>query len=390
MWRAQPGRIAEPGALEGTPVHEHLLEVRSLRTFFFSPQGIIKAVNDISFHLDEGEILGLVGESGCGKTVTSLSLLKLVTPPGRIVGGEVRFRGRDILVLPEKEIRRLRGSAISMIFQEPGAALNPVFTVGFQIAETAMVHKRLKKKQAMALAVKMLEEVKIPDPARRAREYPHQLSGGMKQRVMIAMALVCEPAILIADEPTTALDVTIQAQILDLLARLREKYRLSILLITHDLGIVAETADRVAVMYAGKIVEEAGAADLFRDPRHPYTQGLLRSMPRGAATRAGRRLPAIEGAVPDLLSLPAGCFFAPRCPDLFAPCGEHHPPLVPAIGHPSRGPAAARLESVRRAGSPLPPPSDARFRKVACFQYEPPPEPPRPVDCAGRDPEMGR
>jgi len=364
-------------------VYDHLLEVRSLRTFFFTRQGVIRAVNDISFHLDEGEVLGLVGESGCGKSVTSLSLIRLVTPPGRIVGGEVRFRGRDILTLPEEKLRRLRGGAISLIFQEPGAALNPVFTVGFQIAETAMVHRGLRKKEAMAEAVRMLEEVKIPDAARRAREYPHQLSGGMKQRVMIAMALVCEPAILVADEPTTALDVTIQAQILDLLARLREKYRLALLLITHDLGVVAEIADRVAVMYAGRIVEEAGVRDIFREPRHLYTAALLRSMPRGPrAAGAARRLHAIEGAVPNLLDLPQGCAFAPRCPDVFDKCGDHHPPLLPSTGPPVRGPAAGRLAGREPVGA-APTPSGAAFRKVACFQYDAPPEAPRPPDGTG-------
>jgi oligopeptide/dipeptide ABC transporter ATP-binding protein len=389
----QPARAPdpEPGAIEGIPVYDHLLEVRSLRTFFFTPRGVVKAVNDVSFHLDEGEVLGLVGESGCGKTVTSLSLLKLAPPPARIVGGEVRLRGRDVLLFGEEEIRKVRGAAISMIFQEPGTALNPVLTVGFQIAETIMVHRGLRKREAMAEAVRLLEEVKIPDAARRAREYPHQLSGGMKQRVMIAMALSCEPAILIADEPTTALDVTIQAQILDLMSRLRERRRIAILLITHDLGVVAEIADRVAVMYAGRIVEEAGVRDLFREPRHPYTQGLLRSMPRGGATRASRRLQAIEGAVPDLLRLPEGCSFAPRCPDVFEKCSAHHPPLAPAAGPPSRGPAAARRAAAADGGREAPaPPSDTGLRKVACFQYEPLPEPPRSVDGAGWDPERGR
>jgi oligopeptide/dipeptide ABC transporter ATP-binding protein len=381
----------EPGAIEGIPVYDHLLEVRSLRTFFFTHRGVVKAVNDLSLDLDEGQILGLVGESGCGKSVTALSLLRLVAPPGRMVGGTVRFKGRDIMSLPEEQVRRLRGSAVSMIFQEPGAALNPVLTVGFQIAEVAMVHKGLKKKDAMAEAVRMLEEVKIPDASRRAREYPHQMSGGMKQRVMIAMALVCNPSILIADEPTTALDVTIQAQILDLLAGLREKYGLSILLITHDLGVVAEIADRVAVMYAGKIVEEAGVRDLFREPRHPYTLGLLRSVPGdGGGGRSTRRLPAIRGMVPDPLAMPPGCAFAPRCPDLFPACSEFHPPLLPTIGPPARGPAGERLEALRKAGRSLPEPSETAFRKVACFQYEPPPEAPQSVDGAGWDPVTGR
>jgi oligopeptide/dipeptide ABC transporter ATP-binding protein len=376
--------------VEGIPVYDHLLEVRSLRTFFFTRRGVVKAVDDVSFTLDEGKILGLVGESGCGKSVTALSLLRLVGPPGRMVGGSVRFKGRDLMGLPEESLRKLRGRAISMIFQEPGAALNPVLTVGFQIAEVAMVHKGLRKRQAMAEAVRMLEEVKIPDAARRAREYPHQMSGGMKQRVMIAMALVCEPAILIADEPTTALDVTIQAQILDILADLRGRYRLSILLITHDLGVVAEVADRVAVMYAGKIVEEAGVRDLFRDPRHPYTQGLLRSIPRGGGDhRAARRLPAIEGTVPDPLAPPPGCLFEPRCPDRFEACPELQPPLLPTVGPATRGPAGARREETS-APDQAPSASGAALRKVACFQYEPPPEAPPPVDGSGWDPASGR
>ncbi|HXI04432.1 MAG TPA: ABC transporter ATP-binding protein [Candidatus Saccharimonadales bacterium] len=376
--------------MEGTPAYDHLLEVRALRTFFFTDRGVVKAVNDVSFDLDEGQILGLVGESGCGKTMTAMSLIRLVPPPGRLVGGTLRFRGRDLMGLPEKAFRKMRGGTLSLIFQEPGAALNPVLTVGFQIAETAMVHRGLSRREAMREAVRMLEEVRIPDAARRAREYPHQLSGGMKQRAMIAMALVCRPAILIADEPTTALDVTIQAQILRLLAELREKYGLSILLITHDLGVVAEIADRVAVMYAGKIVEEAGVRDLFREPRHPYTQGLLRSMRREGAGAGSRRLPAIEGTVPDLLDLPPGCFFSPRCPDRFDLCDSHQPPLLPSIGPAARGPAARRREEAGAAGGATEAASDRSFRKVACFEYLPPPEAPPPVSGAGWDPERGR
>ena len=365
--------------MDGIPVYDHLLEVRSLRTFFFEPDGVRKAVNDVSFNLDEGSILGLVGESGCGKTMTGMSLLRLVPPPGRLVGGSVLLEGRDIMGLPEKQFRKIRGGTISLIFQEPGAALNPVLTVGSQIAETARVHRGLSRRDSMDEAVRMLQEVRIPDPARRAREYPHQLSGGMKQRAMIAMALVCHPSILIADEPTTALDVTIQAQILDLLASLRDRFGLSILLITHDLGVVAEIADRVAVMYAGRIVEEAGVLDLVRDPRHPYTRGLLASMP-GVAAPVGGRLAAIEGAVPDLLSMPDGCVFLPRCPDRFEACDGWHPPLQPTIGPATRGPAGSR-PSV---------PSDTSFRKVACFQHEPPAGAPLAVDGAGWDPERGR
>jgi len=380
---------SEPGAIDGVPVYDHLLDVRSLRTFFFTGAGVIKAVNDVSFQLDEGQILGLVGESGCGKTMTGLSLLRLVEPPGRIVGGEVRLKGLDLFTLSENRMRAHRGKSISLIFQEPGSALNPVLSVGFQIAETAMVHLGMKKREAMAEAIRMLEEVKIPDAARRAREYPHQLSGGMKQRVMIAMALVCRPEILIADEPTTALDVTIQAQILDLLAGLREKYRLSILLITHDLGVVAEIADRVAVMYAGRIVEEASARDFFAEPRHPYSAGLLRSMAKGSMTRAARRLSVIEGTVPDFLKLPPGCSFSPRCPDVFEKCEERHPPLLPTLGPAAKGPAAARRGKIA-GGEALPAPSDTAFRRVACFQYEPPPEAARSPDGSGWDPARGR
>jgi len=380
---ARESAAPEPGALEGVPVYDHLLEVRGLRTFFFLPEGVVKAVNDVSFDLDEGRILGLVGESGCGKSVTALSLLRLVGPPGRMVGGSVRLKGRDIMSLREEEIRRVRGSEIAMIFQEPGAALNPVLTIGFQIAEVAMVHKGMRKKEAMELAVSLLDEVRIPDPARRAREYPHQMSGGMKQRVMIAMSLVCEPAVLIADEPTTALDVTIQAQILDLLARLRERHGLSILLITHDLGVVADVADRVAVMYAGKIVEEANVTDIFRRPRHPYTQGLLRSLPRQSSeARASRRLPTLEGGVPDLLRLPPGCAFTPRCPRRFEMCDQYAPPLLPIAGPPTRGPAAG--------GGQDPAGPETGFRKAACFQYEGIPDTPLPVDGAGWDPMRGR
>jgi oligopeptide/dipeptide ABC transporter ATP-binding protein len=372
----------EPGAMEGIPVYDHLLEVRSLRTFFFTRDGVAKAVNDISFDIDEGQILGLVGESGCGKSVTALSLLRLVPPPGRMVGGIVRLKGRDLMAMPEEELRKIRGNALSLIFQNPGSALNPVLTVGFQIAEVAMVHKGMRKKEAMAEAVRLMEAVKIPDAARRAREYPHQLSGGMKQRILIAMSLVCDPAVLIADEPTTALDVTIQAQILDLLNRLRDDYGLSILLITHDLGVVAEIADRVAVMYAGKIVEEASVHDLFAEPRHPYTRALLQSIPRGDVdARRTRRLPAITGGVPNLLNLPAGCSFVSRCPDSFDACDQYPPPLLPSTGHASRGPAAERAQATLAASA---------HRKVACFQHEGIPDAIPGADGAGWDPARGR
>ncbi len=346
-----------------------LLDVRGLRTYFFTRAGAVKAVDDVSFRIEAGEVLGLVGESGCGKSVTSLSLMRLVPPPGRIVGGEILFKGRDLLALTESQMRRLRGSEMGMVFQEPASALNPVFTIGYQVGESLMIHRGLSRREAVREAVGMLEEVAIPDPKQRVRDYPHQLSGGMRQRVMIAMALICRPALLIADEPTTALDVTIQAQILDLLRRLRSRYNLTVLLITHDLGVVAQMADRVAVMYAGRIVEDASVRDLFRAPLHPYTVGLMRSIPGVDPAARGRRLHAIEGMVPDLLNLPRGCHFNPRCPDVMAACHESHPALLrPAL----------------TAGS-----SGGR-RRVSCFKYAPEPEPPPPLDGRGWDPAVGR
>jgi peptide/nickel transport system ATP-binding protein len=311
-----------------------LLEVTDLSTHFPGAAGVVRAVDRISFRVDEGETLGLVGESGCGKSVLALSLLRLVPPPGRIVSGRVRLRGRDILTLPERGMRRVRGRDIALVFQEPSTALNPVFTVGYQIAEGLIVHRMMKKKEALKEAARLMEVVRIPDAARRAGEYPHQMSGGMRQRVMIAMALACRPALLVADEPTTALDVTIQAEILDLLLSLKKEFHLSLILITHNLGVIAETADRVAVMYAGRIVEEAPTRDLFASPKHPYTAGLLRSIPRlGEAgpgeERRKRRLLAIEGSVPDLEHLPPGCAFHPRCPDVMKECRESVPHLLP-------------------------------------------------------------
>jgi len=300
-----------------------LLRVAHLTTTFDVGRQVVAAVNDVSFDIQAGETLGLVGESGSGKSVTALSILRLVQPPGRITAGSVLFRDRDLLTLSEADMRRVRGAEIALIFQEPMTALNPVFTVGDQIAEALLVHGRATKAGARARAIELLEAVRLPDPARRTRDYPHQLSGGMRQRVLIAIALACQPALVIADEPTTALDVTIQAEILDLLREMKERFRLSLLLITHDLGVVAETADRVAVMYAGRIVEEAPVRDLFRAPRHPYTRGLLDSMP-GLAD--GRRLHAIQGTVPDIAALPPGCAFSPRCPDRFEPCDTAPPP----------------------------------------------------------------
>lgn len=299
-----------------------LLEVKNLRTYFATARGEVRSVDDVSFSLAQGETLSLVGESGCGKSVTALSLLRLVTPPGRIVGGEIRFAGRDLLTLSEAEMRTIRGDDIAMIFQDPMTSLNPVYTVGEQIAEAIRLHRKVGRKEAWQQAIEGMRDVAIPAPDVRAKNYPHELSGGMRQRVMIAMALACNPKLLIADEPTTALDVTIQAQILDLLTELREKHNLALLLITHDLGVVAETSDRVAVMYAGKIVEQASARELFRHPRHPYTEGLLRAVPRldetGEAKK--RRLHTIEGVVPNPLELPPGCRFAPRCVHAQAVC----------------------------------------------------------------------
>lgn len=291
----------------------HLLQINRLRTHFFTLEGVARAVDGVDLTLNEGETLCVVGESGCGKTVTALSILRLISdPPGRIVGGEILFQGKDLLTLSDREIRSIRGNDISMIFQEPMTSLNPVFTVGYQIVESIILHQGLSKRDAWAKAVEMLDKVGIPDPARRALEYPHQFSGGMRQRVMIAMALSCNPKILIADEPTTALDVTIQAQILDLMRRLQDDFGTAIILITHDLGVVAEMATRVAVMYAGVMVEEGSAEQVFKKPRHPYTQGLLEAVPRIDTCRSGQ-LQEIPGIVPSLYHIPAGCKFDPRC-----------------------------------------------------------------------------
>jgi peptide/nickel transport system ATP-binding protein/oligopeptide transport system ATP-binding protein len=293
---------------------ESLLQVRHLTTSFATRHGEVRAVDDVSFTLRQGETLSLVGESGCGKSVTALSLMRLVAPPGRIVAGEILFEGRDLLKLSEREMRAIRGDDIAMIFQDPLTSLNPVFTVGEQIAEAIRLHRGVSKREAWNQAIEGMRDVAIPAPEVRAKSYPHEMSGGMRQRVMIAMALACDPKLLIADEPTTALDVTIQAQILDLLNELRERRNLALLLITHDLGVVAETADRVAVMYAGQIVEEAPVRELFNRPRHPYTEGLLHAVPKLGDKSAGRkRLQTIEGVVPNLLNLPPGCRFAPRC-----------------------------------------------------------------------------
>ena len=305
---------------------ESLLEVSRLTTVFDLAAGPALAVDDVSFEVRAGETLGLVGESGSGKSVTALSIMGLVQPPGRIAGGRILFRGRDLLTLPESEMRAIRGAEISLIFQEPMTALNPVFTIGDQIAEALLVHGRATRRDARSTVVELLEKVRIPDARARVDDYPHQLSGGMRQRVLIAMAIACKPALVIADEPTTALDVTIQAQILDLLREMKSAFNLSLLLITHDLGVVAETADRVAVMYGGRIVEEGPVRAIFREPQHPYTRGLLASMP---GKTEGRRLRTIDGSVPVLGAFPSGCAFHPRCPDRFDPCSGKPPDAYP-------------------------------------------------------------
>ena len=293
----------------------HLLEVKNLQTQFPTRAGLVKAVNDVSFYINEGELLGLVGESGCGKSITALSVMRLISPPGKIVGGEINFKGENLLKASENRMREIRGDDISMIFQDPMTSLNPVYTVGEQIAEALRLHRNLNKKDAWDAAIAAMKEVSIPDPSRRVKDYPHQLSGGMRQRIMIAMALACDPELLIADEPTTALDVTIQAQILELLDELRTTRKLAVLLITHDLGVVAEVADRVCVMYTGKIVEESGVDEIFEKPKHPYTQGLLKSVPKLTAHDIEKvsRLQTIDGTVPSPTNLPDGCHFAPRC-----------------------------------------------------------------------------
>ncbi len=307
----------------------HLLEINNLETHFPTRAGLVKAVNDVSFYIDEGELLGLVGESGCGKSITALSVMRLIAPPGKIVGGEIKFKGEELSKVSEQRMREIRGNDIAMIFQDPMTSLNPVFTVGEQIAEALRLHQNLNKKQAVEAAIEAMKEVSIPSPERRVKDYPHQLSGGMRQRIMIAMALACNPELLIADEPTTALDVTIQAQILELLNDLRKTRKLAVLLITHDLGVVAEVADRVCVMYTGKIVEESGVDEIFEQPKHPYTQGLLHSVPkmRGIGEAKETRLSTIEGTVPSPTNLPDGCHFAPRCEFKMEKCTHGEIPL---------------------------------------------------------------
>ncbi len=309
---------------------ERLLDVKNLKTYFFTDEGVVRAVDGVDLFIDKGETLGVVGESGCGKSVTALSIMKLIPqPPGRIVEGEINYNGTNLVTLAPNRMRRIRGKEISMIFQEPMTSLNPVFTVGEQIAEAIRLHEGLGRREAMAKTVDMLKLVHIPNAERRVKEYPHQLSGGMRQRIMIAMALSCNPNLLIADEPTTALDVTIQAQILDLLNELKAKLHMAVLLITHDMGVIAETAQRVVVMYAAKVAEEAPVGDLFKEPLHPYTQGLLRSIPRiDLAATSRRRLETIPGTVPTLRGdIAPGCRFAPRCPFVKSVCTEKDPVL---------------------------------------------------------------
>jgi oligopeptide/dipeptide ABC transporter ATP-binding protein len=309
---------------------ENLLEVNNLKTYFFTRGGVVKAVNDVSFTMKQGETLGVVGESGCGKSVTALSVMRLVAdPPGKIVDGEILFNGENILEKSQDELTNLRGSKISMIFQDPMTSLNPVFTVGYQIAETVKRHrKEVNNDQAWKRAVEMLDLVRIPDAKRRAKNYPHEFSGGMRQRVMIAIALACNPQLLIADEPTTALDVTIQAQILELMKGLSKEFGTAVMLITHDLGVVAGTCEHVNVMYAGHVVESAPVKQIFETPAHPYTVGLLKSIPRLDEGR-GNRLTPILGQPPDLTNPPPGCPYAPRCPKVQERCRRERPELQP-------------------------------------------------------------
>ena len=309
---------------------ERLLDVKNLKTYFFTDEGTVRAVDGVDLHIDKSETLGVVGESGCGKSVTALSVMKLIPqPPGKIVEGSIVYEGKNLVTLPAGQMRKIRGKEISMIFQEPMTSLNPVFTCGEQIAEALRLHEGLGRREAMDKTVEMLKLVHIPNAERRVKEYPHQLSGGMRQRIMIAMALSCNPKLLIADEPTTALDVTIQAQILELLNELKGRPKMAIMLITHDMGVIAETAQRVVVMYAAKVAEEASVADLFKEPLHPYTQGLLRSIPRiDLAATERRRLEVIGGTVPTLRGdIAPGCRFAPRCPFVKPVCTEKDPVL---------------------------------------------------------------
>jgi len=309
-------------------VKKALLSVKNLKTYFYTKDGVVKAVDGIDFEINEGEMLGMVGESGCGKSVSALSIMRLLPmPPAKIINGEIHFKGINILKIDEPEMRKIRGKNISMIFQEPMTSLNPVYTIGKQIAEAIRLHQGLNEAKAREKTIEMLKLVEIPEPSRRLKEYPHQMSGGMRQRVMIAMALSCNPDLLIADEPTTALDVTIQAQILDLISKLQRELGTSVLIITHNLGVIAEMANRVIVVYAGKAIEAADVHEVFRHPRHPYTQGLLRSVPQLDMNRE-LKLQTIEGMVPDALNFPNGCRFHPRCPFVSKKCRIEEPPLT--------------------------------------------------------------
>ena len=310
--------------------NDKLLEVKNLKTYFYTDDGVVKAVDGVDFHISSGEVLGLVGESGCGKSISALSIMRLIGPPGKILEGEILFEGQDLVKATEKQMMKVRGNRISMIFQQPQSALNPVFKAGDQISEVLSIHQHFNKEAGKKRAVELLTLVGIPEPERRVDCFPHELSGGMAQRVMIAMALACEPDLLIADEPTTALDVTIQAQILDLMRDLRTRIHSAVILITHDLGVIAEMADRLAVMYAGEVVEQSAVASLFETPRHPYTIGLIGSLPVMGEIR--QRLDVIPGSVPNLINLPAGCRFAPRCAARLkhnlSICAEKRPNLI--------------------------------------------------------------
>ena len=322
-----------------------LLEVKDLKTYFYTDDGVVKAVDGVNFSVEAGKTIGIVGESGCGKSITAMSILRLIPdPPGKIVDGEVIFNGEDLTKVSDKRIREIRGNDISMIFQEPMTSLNPVFTVGYQIEEVLMLHQKLEEKEAREKAIEMIRLVGIPNPDRIVDEYPHQLSGGMRQRIMIAMALACQPRLLIADEPTTALDVTIQAQILELMNDLKNRLNTSIMLITHDLGVIAEMADHVIVMYSGKVVEDAPIGELFKNPRHPYTVGLMNSIP--SLVKEGQRLDTIPGRVPNPLYLPKGCYFHPRCKYAVEEC-RHVQPELRNIG-PGHKVACLRAEEVTK------------------------------------------
>jgi peptide/nickel transport system ATP-binding protein/oligopeptide transport system ATP-binding protein len=349
---------------------ERFVQVEDLRTYFDVMDGTVKAVDGVSFGVPRGGTIGLVGESGCGKSVTALTVMRLLEmPPARIPSGRVIVDGRDVLNLSDDQMRRVRGGEIAMIFQEPMTSLNPVFTIGDQISEAVLEHLKVSKKEAHERAVAALGQVGMSSPERRVRQYPHELSGGMRQRAMIAMGLSCRPKMLIADEPTTALDVTVQAQILDLIRDVQAELGMALMLITHDLGVVAEMVDEVAVMYAGRIVEAGPVGDVFLSPRHPYTQGLLESMP--SLAHRGQRLSVIEGSVPNPFNMPAGCNFAPRCPRRFGPCREHDPLLgqveriAPGDG---RAEAAERPEAARDSQS-----------LVACWLWQEPPAPGAPA-----------